>query len=136
MIRAAEGGGTGVAGVPFCNIKAAGGTVICIVPDTSCAGRLVSADPLFGILDLVAQVRAWRGYVWRLARVFAAGAGNFWPELYRGDGGLSSSFESAVGPAGAGGRAADLSQPGLSPPPLGWRPIGSLRVEESVETWL
>ena len=67
---------------------------------------------------------------------FWAGSGNFWQARYRVDGGFPSSFESAVGPAGAGGRAADLSQPGLSPPPLGWRPIGSLRVEESVETWL
>ena len=38
------GRGAGVAVVPFCNIKAAGGTIILIVPETNCAGRLVSAD--------------------------------------------------------------------------------------------
>ena len=46
MIRAAAVGGAVVAGVPFCNIEAAGGTVIFIVPATSCVGRLVSADPV------------------------------------------------------------------------------------------
>ena len=46
VIRAAFGGGKGVACVPFCNIEATGGTVIFIVPETSCAGRLVSADPV------------------------------------------------------------------------------------------
>ena len=46
VIRAAAGGGTGVAVVPFCNIKAVGGAIIIIVPATSCAGRLVSADPV------------------------------------------------------------------------------------------
>ena len=45
MIRAAAGWGACVAGVPFCDIEAAGGTVIFIVPETSCAGRLISADP-------------------------------------------------------------------------------------------
>ena len=46
VIRAAEGGGARVAGVSFCNIEAAGRTVIIIVPATSCAGRLVFADPV------------------------------------------------------------------------------------------
>ena len=45
VIRAAAGWGACVAGVPFCDIEAAGGTVIFIVPATSCVGRLVSADP-------------------------------------------------------------------------------------------
>ena len=45
VIRVAAGWGTCVAGVPFFDIKAAGGTVIFIVPVTSCAGRLVSAEP-------------------------------------------------------------------------------------------
>ena len=44
VIRAAAGGGAGVDVVPFCNIKAAGGTIIIIVPATNCAGRLVSLD--------------------------------------------------------------------------------------------
>ena len=47
MIRAAAGGGTGVAGVPFCNIEAAGVTVISIILATSCVGRLVSVDPVW-----------------------------------------------------------------------------------------
>ena len=47
MLRAAAGGRTGMAGVPFYNIKAAGVTVIFIVPAPKCAGRLVSADPVW-----------------------------------------------------------------------------------------
>ena len=31
-------------------------------------------------------MRAWRGYVRRLAQVFGAGVGNFWQALYQGDG--------------------------------------------------
>ena len=46
-LRAAAGGGTGMAGVPLCNIEAAGVTVILIVPLPKCAGRLVSADPFW-----------------------------------------------------------------------------------------
>ena len=45
VIRAVAGWGTCVAGVLFCDIEAAGGTLISIVPATSCAGRLVSVDP-------------------------------------------------------------------------------------------
>ena len=55
VIRAAVGWGTCVAGVPFCDIRAAGETVIFIVPATRCAGRLVSADP-----DWLPLVK-WRG---------------------------------------------------------------------------
>ena len=44
VIREAAGWGADVAGVPFCNIEAAGGTVIFIFPATSCVGWLVSAD--------------------------------------------------------------------------------------------
>ena len=47
VIRAAAGGGTGVAVMPLCNIKAARGAIILIVPATSCAGRLVSAEPVW-----------------------------------------------------------------------------------------
>ena len=72
-------------------------------------------------------MRAWRRYVWRLARVFGAGAGNFWQSWYRVDGGFKSSFESTVGPDGAGGRAAGLHQPGLPPLPLGWPWLGGRR---------
>ena len=46
VIRAAAGERTGVAGVPLCNILASGGTVFFIVPGTSCAGWLVSKDPV------------------------------------------------------------------------------------------
>ena len=45
VIREAVGWGTCVVGVPFCDIEAAGGIVIFIVPATSCAGLLVSVDP-------------------------------------------------------------------------------------------
>ena len=47
MLRAAAGGGTGMAGVPFCNTEAAGVTLIFIVPAPKCAGRLVSAYPVW-----------------------------------------------------------------------------------------
>ena len=121
MLRAAAGGGTGMAGVPFCNIEAAGVIVISIVPAPKCAGRLVSADPVW--VSLI-ESRGCRGYVRRLARFLGAGDGNFWQAMYRVDGGFPSSFESAIGPAGAGGRAAGLRQPGLPPLLLGWPRIG------------
>ena len=47
VLRVAAGGRTGVAVVPFYNIEAAGGAIIIIVPATCCAGRLVSADPIW-----------------------------------------------------------------------------------------
>ena len=47
MLRAAAGGGTGMAGVLFCNIEAAGVTVIFIVSSPKCTGRLVSAEPVW-----------------------------------------------------------------------------------------
>ena len=56
VIRAAEGGGTGVVVVPFCGIEAAGGKIILIFPATSCAGRMVSADLVW--ISLI----EWRGY--------------------------------------------------------------------------
>ena len=56
VIRAVEGGRAGVDVVPFCNIEAAGGEIIPIVPAPSCAGQLVSADPvLISLID-------WRGH--------------------------------------------------------------------------
>ena len=62
----------GVAGVPFCDIEAAGGTVICIVPATSCAGRLFSADPAWVSLIESRGCRSggdmcgdWRGFLGR-----------------------------------------------------------------------
>ena len=72
MIRAATGGGTGLDVVPFCNIEAAGGAIILIVPETSCAGRLVSADPVW--ISLIEQRGCgrsggmcgdWRGFLGR-----------------------------------------------------------------------
>ena len=45
-----------MSGVPFCNIVAAGGTVIFIVTATSCAGRLVSADHVW------VSLAEWRRY--------------------------------------------------------------------------
>ena len=56
VIRTAAGGGTGVAVVPFCNIEAAGGTIILIVPATNCAGRMVSADLLHDALPIFTLV--------------------------------------------------------------------------------
>ena len=47
MLRAVAGGGTVLAGVPFCNIVAVGVTVIFIVPAPKCAGRLVTAYPVW-----------------------------------------------------------------------------------------
>ena len=44
MLRVTVGGGTGMAGVPFCNIEAVGVTVIFIVPAPKCAGQLVFVD--------------------------------------------------------------------------------------------
>ena len=42
MLRAVAGGGTCLVGVPFCNIEAAGVTVIFIVPALKYTGQLVS----------------------------------------------------------------------------------------------
>ena len=61
------------------------------------------------------------------AGFFGAGVGNFWPALYRGDGGLPSFVEFVVGPAGSGGRVSGLRQPGLSPLPLGWTLLSGWR---------
>ena len=63
----------------------------------------------------------------QLAQVIGDEVGNFWPAMYREDGGFPSFFEFAVGPAVVGVRVAGLSLSGLPPLPLGWLLLGGLR---------
>ena len=72
VLRAAAGGVTGMSGVPFFNIEAAGVTVIFIFPAPKCSGQLVSADPVWVSLIDSRGCRGgrdvcsgWRGFLER-----------------------------------------------------------------------